>query len=157
MSKLQHTIKIDAPAERVWKTLADLEAVQQYNPMVVRARRISAASEGVGAARECEFRPSGWARERVVGWEPGKALAIELYESAWPLTMMRWHTVLQAEGSGTRVSQETEFQLKFGPLGMFLDRLFMRRRFGKAIADVLAGLKRHVESGAGEAIERRAG
>jgi hypothetical protein len=72
--------------KKVWAILADLEAVQYYNPMVVRARYTSSAREGVDASRHCDFRPSGYGKERVVEWKPKETLTMELYESRFPVT-----------------------------------------------------------------------
>ncbi len=40
MTKLHHEIKINAPLEKVWTVLADLEAVHHYSPVVTKARYI---------------------------------------------------------------------------------------------------------------------
>jgi len=147
MSHLQHEIRIAAPIERVWAVLADLEAVQNYNPTVKEARYTSPIREGVGASRRCSLIPKGWVTERVTAWEPNTAVALELGEHQWPVTFMRWRTELAADGSGTRVLQRLEYQVKFGLLGAFLDRMVMRRKLDQAIGDVFDGLKRYVETG----------
>ncbi len=48
MATLHHEIRIAAPAHDVWTALADIEAVQHYNPGVSKARRVSPSKEGVG-------------------------------------------------------------------------------------------------------------
>lgn len=148
MAKLHHEIRIDAPAERVWRVLADLEAVQHYNPMVARARYTSSNREGVGASRHCDFKPKGFAKEQVVGWEPGKAITFEMAESSWPLAFMRWRTNLSPGEAGTLLVQDTEYRFKFGPLGKLLDALVMRRKLDAGIAGIFLELKRFVETGA---------
>lgn len=148
MSKLHNTITINAPPEKVWDVLADLEAVQFYNPVVEHARYISPMKEGVGASRQCEMKPDGWVKERVVGWEPKEAITMELYESPWPVNFMRWRTSLVPENGGTRVSQNMEYELKFGPLGKLLDLIVMRRKLNKIIEDTFSNLKGYVEKGA---------
>lgn len=148
MTKLHHEIRIDAPAEKVWRVLADLEAVQHYNPMVAQARYTSSNREGVGASRHCDFKPKGFAKERVVGWEPGKAIAFEMDESSWPLVFMKWRTALTTAGSGTLLVQNMEYRFKLGPLGRLLDALVMRRKLDKGVAEILQALKQFVEIGA---------
>ena len=48
---------------------------------------------------------------------------------------------------GTIVTVVPEYALKYGPLGWLLDQLWARRRFKRGMADLLAGLKYHVETG----------
>jgi carbon monoxide dehydrogenase subunit G len=151
MAELHNEIRIDAPLERVWEVLANLEAVQHYNPGVTRARYLSSQREGVGASRECEMKPKGRVRERVIGWEPGKAITMELYASDWPIRYMRWRTALEADGAGTRVTQRMDYQLKFGVLGAILDRLVMRRKLGGIIQETFQQLRRYVETGSARA------
>lgn len=147
MSKLHHEITIDAPAERVWKVLANLEEVQQYNPLVAEARYVSANREGIGAARRCEFKPKGYAVERVIEWRPDEVLGIELAESSWPLKSSRWWTRLRSEDGKTRVSQDLEYEPKWGLLGTMMDALMMRRKMDQTIAEVFDGLKEFAERG----------
>ncbi|MFZ5876086.1 MAG: SRPBCC family protein [Nitrospirota bacterium] len=148
MPELHHTIMINASPDRVWKALADLEAVQHYNPSVSRARYISSNREGVGASRQCELKPKGVVKERVIAWEPNQAIALELYESPWPVAFMQWRTEVKPDGPGTVLTQRMEYRVKFGVLGALMDHLVMRRTLDRTIADVFDGLKRFVETGA---------
>lgn len=147
MTQLHHEIRIAAPLEKVWAVLADLEAVQHYNSGVKHAKYISPMREGVGASRHCDLKPKGWVKERIIAWEPQKAVAMELYESQWPLAFMRWRTALTPDGAGTRVSQQMEYQVKFGPLGALLDKLVMRRKLDQTLTEVFGSLKRFIETG----------
>ncbi len=147
MTQLVHEIHIAAPLDKVWAVLADLEAVRHYNPGVKHAAYTTTAREGVGAGRHCDIQPKGWVKERVIAWEPQKAITMELYESQWPLNFMRWRTTVTRDGAGTRVSQAMEYQVKFGLLGRFLDKLVMRRKLDKTLAEVFVNLKQFVEKG----------
>jgi ligand-binding SRPBCC domain-containing protein len=147
MGTLYHEIRINAPLEKVWSVLADLEAVQKYNPMVVSARYFSPNREGIGASRQCELKPKGYVKERVIGWEPKLTIILELYEHRWPIRSMRWRNALKPDSSGTLLTQRMEYRLKFGLLGKILDALMMRRMLDKGIADTLVNLKRFIETG----------
>lgn len=146
MTTLRHEIVIDAPLKKVWAALANLENVARYNPLVSAARYISENKEGIGAARECDFKSKGSSRERVFEWEPERMLAIELYEHDWPITSMRWWTRLAPEGGGTRVSQVMEYGMKFDVLGKLLNALVMKRKLDQGVADIFENLKRFVEN-----------
>jgi hypothetical protein len=65
-----------------------------------------------------------------------------------PVRRLRHHYTRTAENGGTRVDQQQEYELKFGPIGAVLDALVMRRKWDAGIKAFFAGLKRHVEKGA---------
>jgi ligand-binding SRPBCC domain-containing protein len=146
MSTIQHEIEADCPPESVWAVLADLEAVQQYNPAVRTVAVIGARRTGIGAQRVCQLLPKGRVVERVTHWEDGRALGLEVAESDWPIRYMRWVTRVEPKGGGSRISQTLEYAMKFGPVGWLLDTLVMRRKFSAALDDVFARLARHAEA-----------
>jgi carbon monoxide dehydrogenase subunit G len=146
MTTLRHQVRIQARAEDVWKALADLLAVQHYNPMVRSVRYISDRREGVGATRRCELEPKGWVEERVWDWSPNREIGFEVAASEWPLVFMKWKTELQQDGAATLVSQEMNYKMKFGPLGAIMDALIMRRKLDKGVQEIFQNLKRYVEA-----------
>jgi len=149
MTTLRHEIRIDAPVETVWNALADLAAVQEYNPGVASARVVSERGGGVGAARRCELKPKGWVEERVWDFSPPHALGLEVAASDWPLVFMKWKTELEPLAGATLVTQELNYKLKFGPIGALLNALVMRRKLDQSIGAVFEGLKRYVEGSKG--------
>ncbi len=146
MTTLRHDITARCPPERVWAILADLEAVASYNPGVAAARVRGAARSGVGAERECDVKPSGRVVERVTVWEEGRAVGLEVVESTWPIVFMRWTTRVDPDAGGARITQELEYQVKFGPLGWLLDNLVMRRKLTSTLDEVFANLARTAEA-----------
>jgi hypothetical protein len=145
MTTIRHEVHAACPPEIVWEILADLEEVARYNPGVRSAETLGPQRTGVGATRACELRPKGRVVERVTHWEEGCALGLEVAESDWPIQFMRWVTRLEARDGGTRISQELEYQLKFGPLGWLLDRLVMRNKLTATLDDVFSSLVKHAE------------
>ncbi|MBI3970861.1 MAG: SRPBCC family protein [Chloroflexi bacterium] len=145
MTTLRHQVRIDAPIEAVWQALADLVAVERYNPMVASARVISELHEGVGATRRCELKPKGWVEERVWDWAPPTAIGIEVAASEWPVVFMKWRTELTPDGGATQVNQVMHYKVKFGPLGAIMDALMMRPRLDKSIGEIFGNLKRYAE------------
>jgi hypothetical protein len=148
MTAIHHEVHAACPPERVWAVLADLEAVQRYNPGVRRAAIEGPQRTGVGARRSCDLVPKGRVVERVTHWEDGCALGLEVAESDWPIHFMRWVTRVEPQGSGARITQSLEYQVKFGPLGWLLDRIVMKRKLTATLNAVFASLVRHAESGA---------
>ncbi|HVZ35307.1 MAG TPA: SRPBCC family protein [Polyangiaceae bacterium] len=143
MTTIRHDLHAACAPEDVWALLADLEAVQRYNPGVRRAAVEGTRRSGVGARRCCELVPQGRVVERVTHWEEGRALGLEVVESDWPIRFMRWVTRVDAQGGGTRITQTLEYEVKFGLLGALLDGLLMKRKLVSALDGVLASLARH--------------
>ncbi|MBI5515211.1 MAG: SRPBCC family protein [Deltaproteobacteria bacterium] len=106
MTTLRHEIHARCPPAAVWAVLSDLTAVARFNPMVTRATFVGEPRTGVGAQRACEVLPRGRVLERVTRWDEGEALGLEVVESDWPVHYMRWVTRVEAEGEGSRISQE---------------------------------------------------
>lgn len=148
MTTIHHEILAACPPERVWALLADLEAVQHYNPGVRHAAIEGALHTGVGARRSCELLPKGRVVERVTHWEDGRAVGPELESHDWPIDFMRWVTRVEPHGGGTRITQSLEYQVKFGPFGWLLDRLVMKRKLSATLDGVFASLARHAEGSA---------
>ena len=148
MTKLHHEIKINAPVEKVWQTLANLESVKFTNALVKTVKIISPKKEGVGSARHCDFKDGKFVEERVTAFEPNKLISFELYKHQWPLVFMRWTNQLEKQWNTTLLVSNTEYELKFGVVGKIMDTLIMRRKFSHIIDDALGKLKKYVETGA---------
>ena len=147
MTVLENSIRIDAAPEKVWSALASLDALDRYDPGVAKAQILSDAKEGLGAARRCDLTPGGWFKEKVSEWRPHEALAFELYECTLPVRRLKHRYTIVPDGTGTVVRQRMEYELKFGPLGRFLDALVVKRKWNAGIRSFFGGLKRYVEGG----------
>jgi ligand-binding SRPBCC domain-containing protein len=147
MTTIHHDIRANCPPARVWALLSDLEAVQHYNPTVRAAAVQGSQRAGVGATRACDLKPQGRVVERVTHWEDGRAVGLEVAASDWPIHFMRWVTRVEPDGGGTRIKQELEYQVKFGPAGWLLDLLVMRRKLTATLDEVFAALVKRAETG----------
>jgi hypothetical protein len=145
MATIHHEIHAACPPSNVWELLANLEEVARYNPGVRSAETIGARRTGVGAIRACDLVPKGRVVERVTHWEEGHVLGLEVTESDWPIHFMRWVTRVEPSDGGTRISQELEYELKFGPVGWLLDRLVMKKKLTETLDGVFSSLVKHAE------------
>jgi hypothetical protein len=145
MTVIRHEVRARCAPERIWSLLADLEAVQHYNPGVRAAKIQGDKRTGIGAVRVCELQPKGRVVERVTHWEDGRALGLEVAESDWPIHFMRWITRVEPNADGSRITQELEYRVKFGPMGWLLDRLAMERKLRTSLDGIFASLVRHAE------------
>ena len=145
MTTIRHELQANCPPEHVWALLSDLEAVQRYNPAVRAAKVRGERRSGVGAERACELVPKGRVIERVTHWEEGRAVGLEVAEGDWPVHYMRWITRVEPSGTATRITQDFEYKVKFGPVGWLLDHLFMKRKLTSFLDEVFASLVKHAE------------
>ena len=142
--ELNHKIEINAPKEKVWQILNQLEAVSDYNPQVDQAKCISEMRTGVGASRECTMKDGSSVKERVVFIE-SNTISMELYESSWPVKEMRWTTKLSDLSGRTEMTQKLEYKVKFGAIGALLNTFVMKSKMYAAIQETFEGLKKHAE------------
>lgn len=145
MTTITHRFETRAKPEALWRCLSDLELVQHYNPVVLKASLPGEARKGVGALRQCVLKPKGKVLERVTVWEEGRAVGLEVVESDWPVTEMNWVTRIEPKGDGAVLSQKLDYAMKFGLLGVLLDTLVMKRNVTKNVGEALAGLVRRAE------------
>ena len=150
MGRFTSEINIDAPKEKVWEVLADLGNIYRWNPGVIHSYSTSEEASGEGASRHCDVQSGpikGYLEERAFDWQEGEGFKIEIYDSSLPVKRVIVQFAVQARGEGTVVEVTPEFQLKFGLVGVVLERLMFGPQFRKGMAGLLAGLKYHVETG----------
>ncbi|MEM6929955.1 MAG: SRPBCC family protein, partial [Myxococcota bacterium] len=135
-----------APRATVWSTLADLGGVADYNPNLARSSWLSAAREGIGAARQCVLPDHSTIDERVVAWDDGRGYTLAVTDGA-PTIVRRMEVRFELEEIGpqsTRVTQTMDVALALAPLTAPLGWL-MRPALRSAITANLQGLAEAVE------------
>jgi ribosome-associated toxin RatA of RatAB toxin-antitoxin module len=146
VTMIHHEVLAKCSPEKVWALLADLEAVQRYNSTVRSASVKGAQRSGVGAVRVCELNPKGQVTERVTQWDNQRSIGFEVSASDWPINYMRWTTRIEpAASAATRITQDLEYQVKFGPLGWLLDNLVMKRKLKSTLDGVFAEMIKQAE------------
>lgn len=148
MTIVRSQAQIDAPVDKVWRTLADLGSIDKWNPGVAKSYATSEATQGEGATRHCDLE-SGNAQleERAFDWREGEGFKIDVYKSSLPLKRNIVSFEIEPSGDGTLVRVTADYQLKYGPIGALMDILIGRRQAQKGFDEMLAGLKYHVETG----------
>jgi uncharacterized protein YndB with AHSA1/START domain len=152
MSAFSESTTIDAPRDRVWEVLAEIGSIHLWNPGVKDSHSTSEASGAEGATRHCDLqRPNGksagYLEERAFDWEEGRSFRIEITDSNLPFERAVIAFALADAGDATTVTVSPDYKLRFGPFGRALDRLAVRRRYAAGIREMLAGLKRYLETG----------
>ena len=138
-------IQVYAPTEQVWAVLANIGAVQDYSPGVVKSYYTSNVREGVGASRHCDLLPTGTVEERIVDWCDGEQYSIEIYEGTEVLYTGVAHFTLERDEVATIVTQIMEY-IPTDDLPSAFEGKSMEGLVGKIIRGNLVGLKHFIES-----------
>ena len=146
MTEFKETVLIEAPPERVWAVLADIGNIAEWNPGVVHSEQTSSGEVDVGACRRCHLGGKNYLKEKIIVFEPPKAMTICVTETNLPIAQADIRFFLVPQQGGTRVTVSPIYQLKYGALGRFLDWAMVRRQYQKGMQGLLSGLKQHVEN-----------
>jgi len=146
MTTLHNEILIDAPMEKIWDSLSNIEELEKFDPTVKRSNALTPVKAGIGAARRVEMKDGkNWFEEKVTSWVPGKALTYELTACSFPIQGLSHTYSFERAGNRIRVKQVMVYQVKFGWLGRVMDRLIIRRQSDAGIKKFMAGLKEYAE------------
>ena len=146
MPNVTREIQVDAPTEKVWAVLANIGAVQDYSPGVVKSYYTSDIKEGVDASRHCDLLPTGTVEERIVDWRDGEQFSIEIYEGTEVPYFGVSHFTLERNGIGTIVTQVMDYKPTDDLPNTLVGRS-MEGLVGKIVGGNLVGLKHFVETG----------
>ncbi|MBX2796911.1 MAG: SRPBCC family protein [Myxococcales bacterium] len=145
------TVHIERPmshgADRVWEALSDIGGIYRFHPLVARSPLTSSHATGLGASRTCHFHDGNHIDERVVGWQEGERVDIEIVRGSMPLKQAHASLAVRPSAEGSVVSMTMDYTPKFGIVGSVLDALMMRRQFRKVVSQILEGLDEHLRSG----------
>ena len=153
MSSFTVETTIAAPPERVWQALADIGAIARWNPGVVASHTTGDRPGGLDAERYCDLGGGNYLHERVVAWEPERALTMRITETNLPFAAADIAFTLEPAPNGgradaaphSRVTLTPTYRLRFGPLGRLLDAVYVRSQYRRGMAALLDGLRREVE------------
>ncbi len=138
-------ITISASKEAVWKVLADIGAIHEWNPGVSDSRATTLGEIGLGSGRRCELGRKNYLDEKVVEWDPGEALTMRIVGTNMPFKTADIRFTLNERDDTTVVTVTPNYELKLGIIGRMFDVLLVRRVYRKGMIKLLEGLKIQVE------------
>jgi hypothetical protein len=140
--------QIGLPTEELWRHLVDYGGVARFHPFVDMADKLSDSNESVGARRKCNFYDDNSVVEKVIEWEPGRRMKIELSEMNMPMKWAVAEIVLSPMGEQKcEASFIMNFQPKFGLIGALMGAMMMKPMMRKMFSKVLQGLDHHARTG----------
>ena len=79
MAIIKNEIMIDAPLEKIWEALTQIEMLDQYDPTVKKSTALTDSKTGVGARRKVEMLDGkNWFEETCTEAVPNMALTYEV-------------------------------------------------------------------------------
>src|SRR5688572_1027204 len=129
MATIKNEITIDAPIEKIWNSLTDLELLDKYDPTVKKSILISDEKTGIGAKRKVHMRDGkNWFDEKITVFKTNEALTYQLTDCSFPVKGLKHSYSFEKIGNQTKVKQIMEYTVKFGLFGKLLDALMIRKQ-----------------------------
>ncbi len=148
MTIVNSQIRIDAPVEQVWATLADIGSIERWNPGVAKSYATSETKQGDGATRHCDLHQgNAQLEERAFDWRDGESFKIDVYENSLPMKSNIVTFSVAPDGAGTLATVSADYELKYGVIGALMDALIGKRQAQAGFRDMMLGLKHYVETG----------
>jgi ribosome-associated toxin RatA of RatAB toxin-antitoxin module len=147
MATIRNEIIINAPIEKIWKALTEIDWLEKFDPTVKKSTALTSSKSGIGAKRKVEMRDGkNWFEESVTEFKVNEVLTYELTACSFPLHKLKHsYTFETVEGGRIRVKQVMAYTVKFGLLGKFLDAIMIRKQSDDGIKKFLSGLKSFTE------------
>ncbi len=146
MGKLINDITINAPIDKIWNVLTDLELLEKTDPTVKKATLISENKTGIEAKRKVLMQDGkNWFDEKITVFKPNEELVYQLTDCSFPIKGLKHTYSFQKIGNQTKVQQVMEYTAKFGLLGLLMDKMMIGKQFNSGINKFLNGLKTYAE------------
>lgn len=151
-SMAQAEVIVNLPRAEIWSRLRDLSCPQKYVPGLRDCRMTTERKEGVGASRRVYTTSGMEMDETVVEWNEGQGFVIKLHDGSKPpppiFTEARFHYLFEdIPGGKTCFKPTMTYTLKFGVLGVLLDRLMINWIVRSNMKKVGLGFKQFYETG----------
>ncbi len=146
MGKLINEITIHAPIEKIWSVLTDLELLDKTDPTVKKATLISENKTGLEAKRKVLMQDGkNWFDEKITVFKPNEELAYQLTDCSFPIKGLKHTYSFHKSGNSIIVQQTMEYTVKFGLLGVLMDKMMIGKQFNSGINKFMNGLKTYAE------------
>ena len=146
MTTLHNEITINAPIEKIWDALTEVDRLDQFDPTVKKSVALTETRKGIGAKRKVDMLDGkNWFEEQCTVYQPNETLTYELTNCSFPVHAIKHSYRFEKVGDQTKVKQVMEYTMKFGFLGKVLDKLMVRKQTEAGIRKFFDGLKSYTE------------
>ena len=137
---------IGVKSDVVWDVLADYGNVSVWNSGITFSELTSEGDAGVGSVRHCKMAKDMYINERVLEWDEGSRLVIEMADSNMPMKNFTAEFALRPDAMGTIVTMTPTYTPSYGIMGLIGDAMFGRRQFKGMMRSLLSDLKGYAEA-----------
>lgn len=147
MATIHNEITVNAPVEKIWEALTNIELLDKYDPTVKKSTALSENKSGLNAKRKVLMLDGkNWFDEKVTVFKPNEALTYQLTDCSFPIAGLKHSYSFEKVGNQTKVKQVMEYTVKFGLFGKLLDSLMIRKQSDTGIKKFFTGLKSYAET-----------
>ena len=75
MATIHNEITINAPIEKIWTALTEIDLLDKYDPTVKKSSAITSVKSGIGAKRKVDMLDGkNWFEEKITEYKTNEAL-----------------------------------------------------------------------------------
>ena len=146
MATIHNEITINAPIEKIWTALTEIDLLDKYDPTVKKSSAITSVKSGIGAKRKVDMLDGkNWFEEKITEYKTNEALTYELTACSFPVHKLKHSYSIEKIGNQIRVQQVMDYTVKFGLFGKVLDAMMIRKQSDTGIKKFFVGLKSYAE------------
>ena len=145
--KIQRSIDIEAPPEKVWPLLVEPEKILKWFNLLQKFEYTGDKRGGVGTTFYYEEKSSGQLMKLnyvVTEWEENKKLAFGVTSGSLKKDDQVWS--IEATTAGSRFTMFEDLEMPMGIIGKIIGALFGGMMIGKNIEKILGNLKKLAEA-----------
>ncbi|NQZ22969.1 MAG: SRPBCC family protein [Colwellia sp.] len=144
----ENTIKVNAPAEKIWQILEDFSSVEKFATTIKSSPIVNDINSGLGAKRLCTFNDGSSLVEEIIEYQEGQGYKMVLSEYSLPLKSMHAEMKVTAIDENTsEIYMAANFVVKAGPLGWLMGQLIMRPVMKAVFKKLMTGLAYYCVTG----------
>jgi len=145
--KIQRSIEIKAPPEKVWPLLLEPEKILKWFNLLQKFEYTGDKRSGVGTTFYYEEKSSGQLMKLnyvVTEWVENKKLAFSVTSGSLKKDDQVWS--IEATPAGSRFTMFEDLEMPMGIIGKIIGALFGGMMIGKNIEKILGNLKKLAEA-----------
>jgi len=143
-TKVEASVLIDAPLEKVFSRIAQHDICNDWLEFVSSARYTSREKNGVGVSAHHWGQVMGRKMEwdgRVIEWAENDSIVWQAISGTPEAMRMKAVNRVEKEGNGTRYSLEVEYVPPYSILGRIMDPIMIKRNIEKMVQHSTQNLK----------------
>jgi uncharacterized protein YndB with AHSA1/START domain len=144
--KIQRSVEINTPPEKVWPLLLEPEKILQWFDLLQKFEYTSEQRQGVGTTFYYEEKTGGQLMKLnfvVTEWEENNKLAFSVTSGSLKKDDQVWS--IEPTPTGCRFTAMEDLEMPMGILGKIIGALLGERMIGGHIEKILGNLKRMAE------------